>query len=82
MKGLSATVAAILLYTLLPGALDEWWHIHGPLAFRDWSLNVLEWDWTHDHYRFLLHGWPMMMWLAAAMAFPLLSQIILERREV
>lgn len=90
MKGLSATAAAILLYELLPGALDEWWHIHGPLAFRDWSLNVLEWDWTHDlewdwthdHYRFLLHGWPMLMWLVVAMAFPLLSQIIVERREV
>src|SRR3990172_1622800 len=30
MKGLSAAVAAVLFYMFLPGALDEWWHVHGP----------------------------------------------------
>jgi len=80
MKGLSATAAAILVYLLSPGALDEWWHFSTPLKFKNWSLNVSAWDWHND--RFILHGWPLLMWLLVALAFPLLSQFVLERREV
>ncbi len=81
-KGLSAAGAAVLIYLLLPGALDEWWHFSAPLRFKNWSLNILEWDWRLSDSRFLLHGWPVLMWLLVALAFPLLSQFILERKEV
>jgi hypothetical protein len=80
MKGLSASAAVILFYELLPGALQDWWHLSGPLRFRDWSLNL----WGCEPGitdPFTLHGWPMLMWLLVALAFPLLSQIVLEWRE-
>ena len=80
MRGLSASVAVILFYNLLPGALNEWWHLSGPLKFRDWSLEF--WDYESGvNDPFTLHGWPMLMWLLVALAFPLLSQFVLERRE-
>jgi ABC-type transport system involved in multi-copper enzyme maturation permease subunit len=80
MKGLSASAAVILFYELLPGALKEWWHVSGPLGFRDWSLNL--WDWHPGKTDpFTLYGWPILMWLLIALAFPLLSQIVLEWRE-
>jgi hypothetical protein len=82
LKGLSATAAVVLFYELLPGALMEWWHLSGPLRFRDWSLNVLEWKWRAGFYQFILHPWPMLMWLLVALLFALLSQFLLERREV
>jgi hypothetical protein len=80
MKGLSATAAVILFYELLPGALNEWWHVSGPLRFRDWSLNLWGWE-PGITDPFALHGWPMLMWLLVALAFPLLSQFVLEWRE-
>jgi len=80
MKGLSASAAVILFYELLPGALKEWWHVSGPLKFRDWSLNL--WDYHAGKTDpFTLYGWPMLMWLLVALAFPLLSQIVLDWRE-
>jgi hypothetical protein len=80
MKGLSASAAVILFYELLPGALQEWWHLSGPLKFRDWSLNLFDSE-PGVNDPFTLHGWPMLMWLLVALAFPLLSQIVLEWRE-
>jgi hypothetical protein len=80
MKGLSVSVAVILIYELLPGALQEWWRLDGPVKFRDWSLNL--WGQAPGITDpFTLHGWPMLMWLMVALAFPLLSQFVLERRE-
>ncbi len=35
MKGLSAAGAATLIYLLMPGALDEWWHFSAPLRFKN-----------------------------------------------
>jgi len=80
MKGLSASAAVILFYELLPGALQEWWHLSGPLKFRDWSLNLFDSE-PGVNDPFTLHGWPMLMWLLVALAFPLLSQFVLEWRE-
>jgi hypothetical protein len=80
MKGLSASAAVILFYELLPGAFEDWWHLSGPLRFRDWSLKLWE-DKPGVNDPFTLHGWPMLMWLLVALAFPLLSQFILEWRE-
>jgi len=80
MKGLSASAAVILIYELLPGALQEWWHLSGPLKFRDWSLNLLDSE-PGVNDPFTLHGWPMLMWLLVALAFPLFSQLVLEWRE-
>jgi hypothetical protein len=78
MKGLSAAVAVCLFYVMLPDALDAWWHIRWPAEVRDLSLAVV------DNI-----GWENMpvlqitlIWAMVALIFPVLSQWLIERREV
>lgn len=79
MKGTSATVAAILFYLFLPSALDEWWHIKWPQKVVDLSLSIFD----HDWYRLLFPSWEVtILWALVALIFPLLSQWLIEKREV
>ena len=79
MKGTSAAVASILFYLFLPSALDDWWHIKWPQKVVDLSLSVFEEEW----YRLQLPSWGVtILWAMLALIFPLLSQWLIERREV
>ncbi|HEV2348531.1 MAG TPA: ABC transporter permease subunit [Terriglobia bacterium] len=78
-RGLSATVAVILFYIFLPGALNDWWHIGWPLKVADQSLSVFYLNWDE-----LPHlSWEViLLWTMVALIFPFLSQWLIERREV
>ncbi|HLY62347.1 MAG TPA: ABC transporter permease subunit [Terriglobia bacterium] len=80
-KGLSASVAAILFYVFLPGALNDWWHISWPLRIADLSLSVFDIGWQEPPRSFpsLNVG---LLWFLVALIFPFLSQWLIERREV
>lgn len=82
VKGLNFSVAAILIYGMLPTALHEWWHWYTPLRLQDWTFQVFTWfRWSGDVVVFPPLG-PFLYWGAIALAFPLLTQLVLRRREV
>jgi ABC-type transport system involved in multi-copper enzyme maturation permease subunit len=79
MKGLSSSVAVILFFTLLPTALDEWWHVKWPLRIQNWFSPIYDWlpgDRMH------LTWSAVLVCALVALAFPLLSQMWMERRQV
>lgn len=78
-RGLSATVAVILFYVFLPGALNDWWHIGWPLRVADLSLSVFDRKWDEMPH---LSWEVILLWSMVALIFPLLSQWLIERREV
>jgi ABC-type transport system involved in multi-copper enzyme maturation permease subunit len=78
-RGLTLSVAALLTYGLLPGALNEWWHIDALLKAVDWTLRPLGYD-----------AWPLSpfdwsataFWLAVSAGFLGASIAWIRRREV
>jgi hypothetical protein len=78
-KGLSATIAVVLFYYFLPGALNDWWHISWPLKVTSLSLSVFDLDWGELQFP----SWEVvLLWAIVALIFPFLSQWLIERREV
>ena len=47
VKGVELTVASILVVSLAPGALLDWWHIAWPENLRHWMMTIF--DWTPKH---------------------------------
>jgi ABC-type transport system involved in multi-copper enzyme maturation permease subunit len=78
-RGLTLSVAALLTYSFLPTALNEWWHIDALLKAVDWTLWPLEYG-----------AWPLSpfdwsataFWLAVAAGFLGASLAWIRWREV
>lgn len=79
MKGLSLSAAVVLFYVLFPTAMNEWWHVRGLLRIKDWTFQIFDWLYAGQVEP---HWEVMTLWAGAALIFPLLSQLWLERREV
>lgn len=78
-KGLSATIAVVLFYLFLPGALNDWWHISWPSKVADLSLSIFDRDWYRLSFP---SGEITLLWALVALIFPFMSQWLIERREV
>jgi len=80
-KGVSFAVAVVLFYYFLPGALEQWWHIHWPAKILDLSLSMF--SMFEDRSSDLAQQWEIAaLWFVVALIFPLFSQWLIERREV
>jgi ABC-type transport system involved in multi-copper enzyme maturation permease subunit len=78
-KGLILSVAAVLTYTFLPTALQEWWHTDALARATEWTLRGFRYD-----------AWPLSpfdwsvtaFWLAVAAGFLGASLAWIRLREV
>jgi ABC-type transport system involved in multi-copper enzyme maturation permease subunit len=75
-RGLVLSVAAVLTYSFLPTALNEWWHVNTLLSARDWTLQILSDDSGHFHWSVIA------FWLAGAVGFLGVSVAWIRYREV
>jgi ABC-type transport system involved in multi-copper enzyme maturation permease subunit len=78
-KGLTLSIAALLTYSFLPTALDEWWHSDLLLRATDWTLRAFR----NNAWPLTPFEWgPTVFWLAVAAGFLGASLAWIRYREV
>jgi hypothetical protein len=50
VRGVELSIATMLVFTLAPGALLEWWHIAWPDRLQNWMLQLFGWRSLHSYW--------------------------------
>lgn len=76
-KGLGYGIGIWFIHILLPGAVRYYWHIHIPVVDQ-FIMQASKFIVTGSGS---LHAWAYLGWTLVALAFPLASQLLLDRAE-
>ena len=96
-RGIELSVATMLIASLAPGALLEWWHIGWPDEVQKWMTRIFDWSPMYTYWIYSGHrltgpnmyrnpeAYPLAtlaIWIGIGLALTYATQKIMERREV